>query len=399
MSQLCSNCKPRKLCPKHKVLSQFGRVAPKVRLHFSGPSPPEIFVGRIGYPNINVGILAPPVYDTKHDELSSAEDWSENNLGIHHVLRLRGQLIYGRTTSHIKGENKVKSVMQELALTAEKVSLEFFLKKLPIIGHVSSSQIFRPMTNPAPIEKVLLEENTKVLRKVDSLVNDTDCLAMNALRELSSQINVDHMQKLLSAGMLGRGIARKMVPTRWSITAVDDILSKQMLEKIRYYSEVDSVQILEGDYLGNYISILILPGQFSFEGIEVWEGDGSDGLEHHTVFSQDYEGFNGRKAYASNITGGYYAMRLPVCEYLEKIKRQGVVLVFREITKEYYAPLGVGVVREATRRAIRSEAKSFLSVSDAIGYMRGKMRLDHDYLSKSWVLENYGKQKRLVDFL
>ncbi len=399
MHQSCPNCKPGKLCPKHKILNQFYKVAPKVKLHFSGPSPPEIFVGRIGYPNINIGILAPTDYNTKHDKLSSAEDWSKNNLGIANVLRLRGQLIYGKTLSNIKGENKIKSVVKELALTSKKVSTEFFLKKQPILGDISSSSIFRPMTNPAPIEKVQLEENTKVLKKVDYLVNDTDCLATIALRELSKEIRVDHMQKLLSAGMLGRGKARKMVPTRWSITAVDDTLSKQMLEKIRYYQEFDSVQLLEGNYLGNYIRILILPGQFSFEGIEVWEDVEEEGPgEHFTTFAQDYEGFNGRKKYASNITGGYYAMRLPVCEHLEEKKKQGTVLVFREITKEYYAPLGVGVVREATRRAIKSEAKTFENINSAISYMKKNMKLSHDYLDKSWVLENYGKQKRLLDF-
>jgi len=400
MHPKCPNCKAEELCPKHRMMAQYHQIAPKVKLHFSGPSPPEIFVGRIGYPNINVGILAPPSYSTKHDELSTAEDWAKNNLGVANVIRLRGQLIYGKTMSHIKKQNKVKAVIKELALTHKKVSTEFFLKKQPIIGDISSSPIFRPMTNPAPIKKVQLEENTKVIKKVDYLVNDTDALATTAINELSSQIKIDHLQKLLSAGILGRSSARKMVPTKWSITAIDDTVSKQMLEKIKYYPETQEIQILEGNYLGNYISILILPGTFSFEGIEVWENtEKTETIEHHTTFAQDYEGFKGRKKYASNITGGYYAMRLPICEHLEKIKKQGKILVFREITKEYYAPLGVGIVREATKRATKNNSKTFETINQAKTYMQNNMKLKHNHLDVSWLLENYGKQKRLIEWL
>ena len=378
-------------------MAQYHQIAPKVKLHFSGPSPPEIFVGRIGYPNINIGILAPPSYDTKHNKLKTSEDWSQNNLSIANVIRLRGQLIYGKTMSHIKKQNKVKTVMKELALTHKKVSTEFFLKKQPVIGNISSSPIFRPMTNPAPIKKVQLEENTKVIKKVDYLVNDTDALATTAINELSSQVKIDHLQKLLSAGMLGKTSARRMVPTRWSITAIDDTVSKQMLEKIKDYSEIQEIQLLEGNYLGNYISILILPGTFSFEGIEVWE-DQEITTEHHTTFAQDYEGFKGRKKYAKNITGGYYAMRLPACEYLERIKKQGEVLVFREITKDYYAPLGVGIVREATRRATKNNPIIFETINQAKTHMQNNMKLKHSHLDISWLLKNYGKQKKLIDW-
>jgi len=399
MNSKCPNCKSEELCPKHRMMAQYHQIAPKVKLHFSGPSPPEIFVGRIGYPNINIGILAPPAYDTKHDELRDAEDWAKNNLGIANVIRLRGQLIYGKTMSHIKKQNKVKTVMKELALTHKKVSTEFFLKKQPIIGDISSSPVFRPMTNPAPIEKVQLEENTKVKKKVDYLVNDTDALATTAINELTSQVKIDHLQKLLSAGMLGKQTSRRMVPTRWSITAIDDTVSKQMLEKIKYYQEIQEIQVLEGNYLGNYIAILILPGTFAFEGIEVWENqESTEEMEHHTTFAQDYEGFKGRKTYASNITGGYYAMRLPVCEYLEKIKKQGEVLVFREITKEYYAPLGVGIVREATRQAAKNNPTIFETTNQAKNYIQSKMKLKHNHLDVSWLLENYGRQKRLIDW-
>jgi len=386
--------KPEDMKNSAKIFELIARNMKDIKEHFSGPSPPEIFVGRVGYPNINMGILAPTTFDSKHSELNSAEDWSKNNLSIANVLRLRGQMIYGRTKGNIKQPSRIKETMNELALTHKKTSTEFFLKKQPVLGKPYSSNITKPLLNPAEVKKVLLEENTKVIKKVDYLVNDTDAKVSDILRELSSVARIEHLQKLLSAGLLGQKKERKMVPTRWSITAIDDSVSKDLLEKIKYYKEIDEIIILEGTYIGNYITYLILPGKFSFEAIECWE----DELGGATIAS-DFEGYKGRKDYASNVTGGYYAMRLPICEYLDNVKRQGVVLAFREITDDYYAPLGVGVVRETGRKATRNQKKIFESKESAVSYIESKLLLSHSALENSWILQNYGKQKELKDFL
>ena len=396
MGSFCPNCKPGKLCRKHQfILDSFKQNAPKVSTHFSGPSPPEVFVGRIGYPHVNSGILAPTTFDTRLD-LNNAEDWSRENLGVANVLRLRARLIYGRGNSHIRKQTPVGKVTKELAMAHKATATEFFLKKKPVVS-VTSSSIFRPMTNPAPIKKVLLEENTKVKKKVDYLVNDSDVLATGALGELyGSKIGVDHLQKLLSVGLLGRKVNRKMVPTRWSITAVDDTLSKQMLDEIRYFSEVDSVMLFSGNYVGNYVEVLVLPGRWSFEAIEAWD---SGDMDHSVQFAQDFEGFYNRKKYAFNVTGGYYAMRLPVCEWFLGAKKQGTVLVFRRIRKEYYAPLGVGIVREATRRAIKNGPVEFESMGEALASMKERIGFSEGEIKeKSWILQNYGKQKRLKEW-
>jgi DNA repair protein NreA len=398
MDSLCIRCKGKGLCGKPcKILSRFMDSAPKVKLHFSGKSAPELFVGRVGYPHINSGILAPSENDGISN-FATAEEWSANNFSIENVLRLRGQLIYGRGLSHVKSTNQLKQVTQELALSSKPVSTEFFLKKKPILS-LTSSSVFRPMTNPAPISRVLLEENVKVEKKIDYLTSDYDIKSMTALKELyGSGVRVDHLQKLLSVGMLGAKIARRMVPTRWSITAVDDTISKQLLKKIRYYPELNEMLLFSGNFVGNYIEVLLLPGRLSFEALEGWlAGNFYAGAK--TTIEQDYEGFYDRKSYASNITGGYYAIRLPVCEYLDKIGRQATILVLREIRKEYYAPLGVGIVRECTRRAMRSVPRKVESIDEAFNFIKTRLKISvEDLRNRSWVLENYGKQKGLKDF-
>lgn len=398
MDILCIKCKGKGLCGKPcRILNKFVDNAPKPKLHFSGKSAPELFVGRIGYPYINSGILAPSENDNISN-FATAEEWSKNNFSVENILRLRGQLIYGKSKINIKAKSKLKQVTQELALSSKPVSTEFFLKKRPTMEFTPDS-VFRPMTNPAPLKKAILEENPKVPKKIDYLTSDYDVKATTALKELyKSNIKVDHLQKLLSVGLLGTKIKRKMVPTRWSITATDDTISKQQLEKIRYYPEINQIILFSENFVGNYIEALLLPGHFSFEALEAWT-TGNIYSEKTTQITQDYEEFNGRKKYAFEVTGGYYAMRLPLTEYLTKIKRQATVLVFREIRPEYYAPLGVGIIREATRRAFANQPKYFDTIEDALKNIQTRISIPIEQIKeKSWVLKNYGKQKSLNQF-
>mgnify|MGYP003972792537 FL=1 len=92
-------------------------------------------------------------------------------------------------------------------------------------------------------------------------------------------------------------------------------------------------------------------------------------------------------------------MRLPTTEYLTKIKRQATIFIFREIRKEYYAPLGVGVVRETARRTFNSNPKHFDTIDEAFKDMQTRIEISMDEIKeKSWILENYGKQKSIFDF-
>jgi len=397
MNLLCIHCKGKGLCGQPcKILNKFIDKAPKIKMHFSGSSPPEIFVGRMNYPNVYSGILAPA---DKGDTgiMSLPEEWFLNNFSIEQILEYRAQLVYGRSINNIRAQKKLNEAMQEIAMASNSVSTEFFLKKRPTLNF-SLSRIFSVMPSPALIKKVRLEENPNIKKKIDYLVNDTDAKAVDSLKELYySGIITSHLQKLLSAGLLGLKIQRKMVPTRWAITAVDDMLGKELLKKIKYYPEIKEIRLFHYYYNGNHFEILLIPDKFAFEVIEVampggvWGGGIS--------YSQDYEGFFGRKTYAKNVVGAYYTDKLAVSEYLEKIKRQAGILVLHEEREEYYAPLGVGIIRESIRQAMKNKFEVFPSISNALSVMGGRLKAPIEkYKEMSWILNNYRKQKRLAEW-
>ncbi len=398
MDSLCIRCKGKGLCGKRcKILDSFIKDSPKIKEHFSGSSPPEVFVGRVDYPNVFCGVLSPNEWgDTA--KMSLPEEWVKKDLSIEQVLGYRAKMIYARNKSNIKAQKSIRNLLQDLALTSKPTSTEFFLEKKPT-QTFTASKLFTIMANPAPLKKAIIEENLSVPNKVDHLVNDTDAKSLDAVNELySSNIGISHIQKLFSTGLLGMKKNRKMVPTRWSITAIDDIVGKEILEKIKQYSSISEFELFTEYYNGNHFEILFLPGYFEFEVIEV-SFSGSLWSENKTSFVHDYESFFGRKTYAENVVGAYYADRLSTTEYLEKIKRQAKVIVFHEEREEYYAPLGVGIIREAIRRAMQKQPEKFSTLKEALEKMKIRVKFDwNEYMKNCKIIRDYGKQRSLWEF-
>ena len=108
------------------------------------------------------------------------------------------------------------------------------------------------------------------------------------------------------------------------------------------------------------------------------------------IIANDYEFYEGRKDYAKNVAGGYYAAEIAVLEYLKKIKRQAAAIVMREIRPEYYAPVGVWKIRECLRDAFSKKPIIVSSLKEAIE------RVDKNFVVKS----NVWKEKSvLIKFL
>jgi hypothetical protein len=327
------------------------------------------------------------------------EAWHANNYDIEKILGLRSRLVYARFKSRIKHDKgKFLGTMKEIAMAKKHVDAEVFLKKTPK-PRLEIESGANLIGNPAPLQKVRLESNPKVDKKVDYLVSDTDAKSVIAIKEMyGGSVEVSNIIKVLSAGLLGLGINRKLVPTRWAITATDDTISRVLLDKIRFFPEISEFMLFHAEYLGNHYEILLMPDKFAFEVLEakmpgsVWNPNQKSKL----FIAQDYEGFHGRKKYADNVTGAYYANLLALSEYLTKVKRQACCLVMRECRPEYYAPCGVGILREASRQAFKNKPERFATIKEALQTAQKRLRLPVSiFTEKSWLVKEFGRQTRL----
>lgn len=401
---LCIKCKGKGLCgrPRCPILEKFKSmqsISPVISGDsIFGASPPALFVGSYGYPRVSAGPLIPPL--AQENEASVFEDpsaWA--NMQIEDIISMRSRMVRANTNLHVKDarskDNPLLVKAQELALSRKPVDTEAWFFKAPK-QELKFDAVLTPMGPSGLVKNFELTENPAVPKKVDYLVYDTDALAKDAITELlNSDIPTEHITRLFSIGLLGK--ERKVVPTRWSITAVDDMAGKELADHIRDFPWISEIQLFSGTHFGNHFEVLILPRAYSFELIEiwlpktVWSGESS-------WIGEDSEGLDGKKGY-SPLAGGYYAARLPVLEYLTEIKRQASVFVLREITPDYWAPLGVWVVREGMRKALQNPPQKFDSLEAAVSDLSGRIKTSKtEWVQQAKMLSDFRFQTTLDFF-
>jgi hypothetical protein len=288
---------------------------------------------------------------------------------------------------------KLLEAIQQIALSSAPVGTEVTFCRPPQ-GGLQFDGVLSPSGPSGEMLGMQITTNPLIPRKVDRIVEDRDAGAAAAVGELyAGGIGTDHISRMLSLGLLGK--KRKLVPTRWSITASDDMIGKLLKETVLDSSQVNDYYLFSGEELGNHFEILLLPQPFSFELVEIWRAR-SVWAEEGFIGS-DREDARPRKAYSS-LAGGYYAARLAVLEHLAHQGRQAGVLAVREISESYWAPLGVWVVREVARAAMHSSPMRFASQAEALAEMERRIRTPPKEWRKEAKLLAVPVQRSLLEF-
>jgi len=314
---------------------------------FKGASPPSVFIGSSNYPKVNAGILSP---QQSHNSslMDSPGEWKQKNYGIEKVASLRTSLVNSRKKFKAENADKLIDEAKEVAMASKPVDIEVSLSNKPQQSITGGRA--KPVSASGELQELQLGENPSVNRDVEDLYYDTDADSETAVSELySSGVDNYAIRQSFSTGMLGEEQNRKLVPTRWSITAVDDILSKNLRSNLRDYQELGKILYFNESYLGNRFHVFLIPGRWEYELIELKRSGSVWNAMENTYIAQNYESSNGRTEYAEETAGAYYAARLAALEYLNQIGRSSKVLIVREVTPDYWAPLGVWVIRETVR--------------------------------------------------
>ena len=187
------------------------------------------------------------------------------------------------------------------------------------------------------------------------------------------------------------GQKRKLVPTKWSITATDDIISKSLADEVLYYSLIDSCRVFSYSHLGNTFSVVLFPHRWIYEMVEAWYSNGVLGV------GSDYEDARGID-HPPAIAGAYFAAKLGVLEYLSEKKIQAGVIILREIRPEYSIPVGVWQVREGIREAMKEVPIISDNFEHALFLASDKMSISKsEWLSHGNILKLM-RQKTMSDF-
>ncbi|MBI5225848.1 hypothetical protein HY994_01245 [Candidatus Micrarchaeota archaeon] len=341
-------------------------VRPKLKAITFGPSPPNVFVGEYGYPSVRAG----PMLALEDNVLDAPADLY--GLAYPELLRQRAFLARGFTVRNV---SRAADEALWIAASEKQVDVEAEFFQAPRFD-LSFSTHVQPLGPSGQLKRFRATDNPVVPKKIDALM-DEKLKVSEALPELMGRFDYHYIQKLLSAGILGE--KPKLVPTKWSITATDDMLAKQMLQDVRNNAEVGEYRIYSNNYLYNHFEVLLMPGAWEFEQFESFEG--SINLEH------EYEPNWGRTKYAATEGGGYYAGRYGVVEALYRLKKQARCVVFREVAPEYQVPVGVWEVRENVRHSFEMQPFKTTDFKDAITELKKRLKRPwREYTEKSRIL-------------
>ena len=336
----------------HETLSKYGNLFSSDSI--SGTSPPSVFVGSHNYPKVFVGPMLPPIHgDTSL--FDSPEKWKGKSL--EEIVNFRLNLVRGiQKISIDQTDGRYIEDLQEVTMSSKPTDTDIIFSKstssnvlldgesAPFgpIGEIRSAKFFSSNSNKS-IEKIFYDKDLKAEDAILSLYD--------------SGIEISKIQKCFSIGMLGK--KRKLVPTKWSITATDDIISKSLVSEILDYGLIDSCRVFFYEHLGNIFIVVLFPHRWMYEMIEAWYSDSVLG------FGSDFEDARGID-HSPAIAGAYFAAKLGVLEYLSKMKIQAGVVILREIRPEYAIPVGVWQVREGIREAMNQNPAIADNFDDAI---------------------------------
>ncbi len=402
---MCLNCRGAKLlcgkprCPivvKAQAMAKIG--ASMSTPEIDGSSPPGVFVGRLGYPKVSIGPMVPPQFgDTAI--LDTPEEW----LGrpIDQIVDYRYSLVRGNRRANVidaRDPGRFLADLQELALASRPVDSELKLTKAPrrILTLSEDTQPFGPS---APLDRFKLGE-VKPDRRIEAAYYDRDLKAVEAVSDLYRRgVLVTRIQKAFSLGMFGDGSRRRIVPTRWSITAVDSSISLSLLERVKRHPTIDEYRVHEFRAYDNQYVAVLLPEQWRFEWIEAWFPNTTwNQFTNEPYMIGDYEEYFGRTTYA-RVGGCYYSTRLAVAEALDREGKQAAAIVLRETYPGFIMPLGVWNVRESIRALLKQPYERHETFSGAMNSALAKLVIPRQkWMRESVLISRELTQTKITSF-
>lgn len=352
----------------------------KVGKDLEGSTPPSVFIGRWSYPKVYAGpMMVGETGDTYI--MDSPESWIGESKTQDEIINYRMNLVRGKQLIKIDDlENPFVEKLQDISLASKSIDSAAQFKKRPRGAVLSEDSM--PHGPSAAIEKFDIDA-VRWDKQLEKTFYDTDLKASEAVTKLhDKEVPFSAMQKAFSVGAIGTKYKRKLVPTRWSITACDSTLADEFLKEVRKFDQIDTYRVYEYGSLKNYYTIILTPTEWQYEWYEAF----IKLLNKEELLFTDYEKNSGKKEY-STVGGCFYTCKMTVLDALRRERKQAGLIVLRE-AYEGYVPLGVFNVRENIKEAMQLPYKEFETLKEALTYCGTKLKLPISRYVKSGKLLN-----------
>ncbi|MBD3388362.1 MAG: hypothetical protein GF416_04735 [Candidatus Altiarchaeales archaeon] len=332
-----------------------------------GSTPPSVFIGSWNYPKVYAG----PMMAAEHEATEiydSPEEWVPGGYEQDEIINYRVNLVRGKRELDVTDvEDRLAVKLQETALSKRSSMGEVKFRNQPRGLRLSDEHT--PHGPSAFLEEYRVEEGSWD-RDLEKAYYDTDLKAKEAILDLHRrETHFSKMQKALSVGAFGLKRNRRMVPTRWSITACDSTIGNHLLEEVRQNDILDCYRVYGHQSLNNSYQVILLPTAWQYE----WTESFIKVLGGRTHTFGDHETNLGKRGY-SCVGGCYYSCKMAVLEQLHREKIQAGAIILREAYPGY-VPLGVFNVRENVRAAVKGKPTEHNTLIEALDQALGKLTL------------------------
>ncbi len=356
--------------------------------NLDGFTPPSNLVTNINYPTLSLGILLSNDNDVEYYD--NPIFWIRKKVDIDSIIEHRIKMINARRIVDVnmpKKNDKLYNEILEAALSVRSISVEVTTSK--IWENYKLSKLFAFFGFKTNLESIKISENPKI---PDEIYKIEDLKAREAVYLLYKKNLSDYyISRLFSLGFFGNKINKKLVPSKWAITAVQKIIEDNIRKEIKH----KKVKVVEKYYIFNYKIFgndfygFFIPGHGSVELIECILPRSAYNMNgNHVIIGRDEE------------SGGYYSLRLSFSEFINYNGIIGDLIVFRVITEEYKLPLGVWVVREGTKSLFENVVGKFDNYKEAYQYLDNLIsRKYHISLHKLRLYSKILNKKSILSFI
>ena len=342
-------------------------------------------VGEQNYPNPKIYNVSTGQKDNSFFKTNEVvkKDYSD-------IVKLKAQNILGNTNNiYIKKTNtRIITEINDVYKARKPAQFESqFDKELkfnkPILNKLSGV-----LGTQNELINVELTENASTSKQIEKYTDD-DIKARQAIINLYEKgIPESQIINLLGLGNFGIQLNRKVVPTRWSISAYDVAIEKHLHSIITKHNPINQYEVYYAKDKGNEFVIVLAPDGYTFENLEF--GDEWNG--------SDYVGHNNKLPYQTpNTAGGFYASKVAIFEHLRKRKKQAQIYCIRLI-EGYDIPLGVVFVRETIRQAMTNQIFKTSNFQTLKKYLLENHTQHYKQLINSKTLQENKTQKKLKDY-
>jgi hypothetical protein len=336
---------------------------------------------------------------------SSNEDKSNNFMnsgeivkqGYKDIFHIKAKNILGSTqNTHIRHTtDRINNEIIDIYKSKKAIEFNSTFEKELKFDKVLTNKIAGIMGSKNELEQLQATENTTTSKQIEKY-STNDAKAKEACIKLYEQgKNEQQIIHLLALGVFGVNINKKLVPSKWAITAYDKMIEEHLHKQILKYKPINQYEVYYYQNKSDTHVNILLPDHYTGTHTEDWANSYSD--EWNGFNTDSFNNVNKLPTPEALNAGGYYATKIALNEHLQNRKKQASAIMIRRI-RDYDVPLGVVFVRECVRESFKNQVFKTSSFEELNEFIKTKYPDHHKHFLNSKVLSEQKKQTKLNKF-